>query len=49
MRQVTVGVKSAGPAATHQVEEQIRVSGSAVTIRWQKFMLEVPTPARKEN
>jgi hypothetical protein len=49
MSQVTISVKSAGPAATHQVEEQIRVSGSTVMIRWPNFMLPTPTPAKPDK
>jgi hypothetical protein len=49
MDKVTVGVKSAGAAATHQVQEQIRVSGSTATIRWPNFMLRTPKPAKPEK
>ena len=49
MGKVTIGVKSAGPAGTHRVQEQICVSGSTVTIRWPNFMLRTPKPAKPEK
>lgn len=49
MDKVTVGVKSAGPGADHRAQDEVHVSGSAVTIRWPHFMLRVPKPAKPEK
>ena len=48
MAKAKIGIKSAGPAANNQQQEQIRVSGSAVTVRWPNFMLRTPRPAARE-
>ena len=40
--------KAAGPAGTAHQGEQVRVTRSAVTVRWPKFMLSVPKPAPKD-
>jgi hypothetical protein len=44
-----VGVKSAGPAASHQDREQISAINSKITVWWPNFMLRTPRPAEKHS
>ena len=41
----TVGIKSAGPAASHDDRQQVTVSNSKVVVRWPNFMLKTSKPA----
>ena len=45
---VTVGIKSAGPAASHDDRQQVSASNSKIVIRWPSFMLKTPKPADKD-
>lgn len=49
MGKVTIKVKSAGPAAAHQVQEQVQVSGSGATVRWPNFMLRTLGPRKRRS
>ena len=50
MNRIQITLKFAGPAGVHREdEEQVKVFGSAVLVRWPDFMLAQPKPAQREE